>query len=111
MTIVEAISRGMFVVGFNASTLNEYITDQKIGFLFDEKSINKIDINNIIENYEFRKSIAQENYVNWLGQKKKILPFFNNKLNLRKKLSFKLLFLVSDINFLLKKILRINYFY
>ncbi len=111
MTIVEAISRGMFVVGFNASTLNEYITDQKIGFLFDEKSINKIDINNIIENYEFRKSIAQENYVNWLGQKKKILPFFNNRLNLRKKLSFKLLFLVSDINFLLKKILRINYFY
>jgi len=111
MTIVEAISRGMFVVGYNASTLNEYIKSQNVGFLFNEKSNDKIDINSVVENYDYRQSMAKENYASWLEQKKNILPFFNKKLNARKKISFKALFFISDINFLLKKILRINYFY
>ena len=111
MTIVEAISKGMFVVGYNASTLNEYIREQKTGFLFDEKSINKIDINYVINNYEYRQSLAEKNYAYWIEQEKNILPFFNSSLNQRKKIIFKLLFLVSDVNFLLKKILKINYFY
>ena len=61
--------------------------------------------------YDYRQSMAKENYASWLEQKKNILPFFNKKLNARKKISFKALFFISDINFLLKKILRINYFY
>lgn len=111
MTIVEAISRGMFIVGYDASTLNEYIKEQKTGFLFNEKSTNKVDIDHVIKNYEFRKSVAEKKYDLWLEQEKQILPFFNNKLNQRKKITFKLLFIISDINFLLKKIFKINYFY
>ena len=34
MTIVEAISKGMFVFGFNDSTMDEYIENDFLGFLF-----------------------------------------------------------------------------
>ena len=34
ITIVEAISKGMFVVGYNDSTMNEYVSDKESRFHF-----------------------------------------------------------------------------
>ena len=111
MTIVEAISKGMFVFGFNDSTMDEYIENNSLGFLFDEKKVDKVKITDVIDNYEYRKIQAQKNYDNWLNQKKDILPFFNVKSSNHKKITYLLPFLISDINFLLKKIFKINYYY
>ncbi len=111
MTIVEAFSRGMFIVGYNDSTMNEYINDNKLGFLFDEKSDQKIDINYILNNFEYRRRKAEQKYNDWTAEKKNILPFVLKKPNIYKKTKINLLFLISDLNFLLKRILRINYFY
>jgi Glycosyltransferase len=111
MTIVEAISRGMFIIGYNDSTMNEYINESNIGFLFDETTDEKININNILDHYEARKLNAENKYNNWLNQKKDILPLFKKKPTISKKITDKILFMINDINYLFKKILKINYFY
>ena len=76
MTIVEAISRGVFIVGYNDSTMNEYINQSNMGFLFDETTDQKINIENITNHYEARKLNAVDKYNKWLNEKKDILPFF-----------------------------------
>tara|TARA_Y100000590_G_scaffold459863_1_gene617963 strand:- start:1453 stop:2511 length:1059 start_codon:yes stop_codon:yes gene_type:complete len=111
MALVEAISKGMYVVGYNDSTMNEYIENENNGFLFDEKNIKEINTDSIINSYHLRKSLAEINYNAWLEEKKNILPFFSKKINNYKKLSSIFLFFISDINFLIKRILKINYFY
>ena len=66
ITIVEAISKGMFVVGYNDSTMNEYVSDKKLGFIFDEKTTEKINTKDIIENYGHRKKYAEFSYNKWI---------------------------------------------
>tara|TARA_Y100000294_G_C8457872_1_gene297349 strand:- start:3 stop:812 length:810 start_codon:yes stop_codon:yes gene_type:complete len=111
MTIVEAISKGMFVVGYNDSTMNEYISDKKVGFIFDEKTAEKINTKDIIENYEHRKKYAELNYNKWIQDKKKIIPLLKEETKTIKKMHFFPLFLIDDIKFLIKKIFSINFFY
>jgi glycosyltransferase involved in cell wall biosynthesis len=111
ITIVEAISRGMFVVGYNDSTMNEYVSDKKLGFIFDEKTKEKINTKDIIENYEHRKKYAQLNYNKWIQNKKKIIPLLKEEAKITKKMHFFPLFLIDDIKFLIKKIFNINFFY
>ena len=62
ITIVEAISKGMFVVGYNDSTMNEYVSDKKVGFIFDEKKTEKINTKDIIEN---RWSMVENDFKMW----------------------------------------------
>jgi len=111
MTIVEAISKGMFIVGYNDSTMNEYISDEKIGFIYDEKTIDKINYKNIIQYYEHRKKNAEFNYNKWTQDKKKIIPLLKKENKLVKKLGYYPLFLIDDIKFVIKKIWNINFFY
>ena len=111
ITIVEAISKGMFVVGYNDSTMNEYVRDKKTGFIFDEKSEKKIDANDIIENYQYRKKYAELSYNEWVINKKKILPLMNKETKKINKIHFIPLFLLDDFKFLIKKIFNINFFY
>jgi len=111
ITIVEALSRGMFVVGYNDSTMNEYIRDKEVGFIFDEKTEEKINIKNIIENYGNRKKYAETNYNKWIQDKKKIIPLLKKENKIIKKIHFVPLFLIDDIKFLIKKIFNINFFY
>jgi glycosyltransferase involved in cell wall biosynthesis len=111
ITIVEAISKGMFVVGYNDSTMNEYISDKKIGFIFDEKTTEKINTKDIIENYEYRKKYAELNYKKWIQNKKKIIPLLKEETKTIKKMHFFPLFLIDDIKFLIKKIFNINFYY
>ncbi len=79
ITIVEAISKGMFVVGYNDSTMNEYISDKKVGFIFDEKTTEKINTKDIIENYEHRKKYAELSYIKWIQNKKKIIQLISRR--------------------------------
>ena len=111
ITIVEAISKGMFVVGYNDSTMNEYISDKKVGFIFDEKTTEKINTKDIIENYEHRKKYAELNYNKWIQNKKKIIPLLKEETKTIKKMHFFPLFLIDDIKFLIKKIFNINFYY
>jgi glycosyltransferase involved in cell wall biosynthesis len=111
ITIVEAISKGMFIVGYNDSTMNEYVSDKKIGFIFDEKTKEKINAKYIIENYEHRKKYAELSYNKWIQSKKKIIPLLKEETKTIKKIHFFPLFLIDDIKFLIKKIFNINFFY
>ena len=111
ITIVEAISNGMFVVGYNDSTMNEYVSDKKVGFIFDEKTTEKINTKDIIENYEYRKKYAEFSYNKWIQNKKKIIPLLKQETKIIKKIHFFPLFLLDDIKFIIKKILNINFFY
>ena len=111
ITIVEAISKGMFVVGYNDSTMNEYVKDKKVGFIFDEKTTEKINTKDIIENYDFRKKHAELSYNKWIQNKKKIIPLLKQETKIIKKIHFFPLFLLDDIKFMIKKIFNINFFY
>jgi glycosyltransferase involved in cell wall biosynthesis len=111
VTIVEAISKGMYVVGYNDSTMNEYVSDRKVGFIFGEKTTDKINTKDIIENYEYRKKHAELSYNKWLQNKKKIIPLLKEETKIIKKMHFFPLFLIDDIKFLIKKIFNINFFY
>lgn len=109
MSIVEALSKGMYIIGFNDSTMDEYITDEKIGYLFNNDA-NKININNILNEHEFRLSNSELNYSKWLSQKNKIIPFFNkeNLINNKKLIDYLLIY--DDFKFYFKKILDKNRF-
>jgi len=111
ITIVEAISKGMFVVGYNDSTMNEYVSDEKVGSIFDEKTTKKINTKDIIENYEYRKKYAELSYNKWIQSKKKIIPLLKEETKIIKKIHFFPLFLLDHIKFLIKKIFNINFFY
>jgi len=111
LTIVEAISKGMFIVGYDDATMNEYISDKRVGFIYDENTIEKINFSNVIQNYEYRKKNAELNYNKWVLEKKKIIPLLKKKNKLIKKPIFLLLFIIDDIKFLIKKIFKINFFY
>lgn len=109
MSIVEALSKGMYIIGFNDSTMDEYITDEKIGYLFNNDA-NKININNILNEYEFRLSNSELNYSKWLSQKNEIIPFFNKEdlINNKKLIDYFLIY--DDFKFYFKKILDKNRF-
>ena len=109
MSIVEALSKGMYIVGYNDSTMNEYVTNEKIGYLFDNNA-KKINIQNILNEYEFRILNSELNYTKWLSQKDEIIPFFNKKNNINKKKLLDYFLIYDDFKFFVKKILNKNRF-
>ena len=91
--------------------MDEYISDKKVGFIFDEKTTEIINSKDIIENYEHRKKYAELSYNKWIQNKKKIIPLLKEETKTIKKMHFFPLFLIDDIKFLIKKIFNINFFY
>mgnify|MGYP007063384589 CR=1 FL=1 len=75
------------------------------------ENLDKIKIEKIINNFENRYLNAQKKYEIWIHKKKDILPFFKKEPTTQQNFSLKILFLISDFNFLFKKIFKINYFY
>ena len=111
MSIVEAISKGIFLVGYNDSTMNEYISNNKVGFIYDENTNKKINIKNIVNNYEYRNIRAKLNYDKWTRDKNKIIPLLNAESKIVKKMHFFPLFILDDLKFFIKKIFNINFYY
>ena len=111
IAMVEAISRGMYVVGYNDSTMNEYIKDNKIGFIFDKNTKDKINSSNITLNYDYRKNNYKKSYNRWMDEKEKIIPLLEKENIIINKFYDYPLFLLDDIKFLVKKLLNINFFY
>ena len=58
MSFLEALSMGKYIVANNDSTMNEYVTNNKIGFLINENIKNKIDIEKIwkFKSYRIKNS-------------------------------------------------------
>ena len=107
MSFLEAISMGKYIVSNDDSTMNEYITNQKIGYLINKKDNKKINYDEIINGTEYRESSAKNGYLNWSKQKNNIIDFFLNPLDIKNKNFFtKILFLFDLLKFYLIKIIR-----
>ena len=107
MGFLEAISMGKYIVSNDDSTMNEYITDKKIGFLINKKKENSIDYNDIINSVNYRIQFANNGYLQWLKQKNEIINFFLNNLNKKKKNWFtEILFFLDFIKFYIKKLFK-----
>jgi hypothetical protein len=105
MGFLEAISMGKYIISNDDSTMNEYILDEKIGFLINKnKSIN---YSNIINHSNYRMIFAKNGYLEWENKKNEILRFFEKKLvSVKKNLFIELLFLLDLIKYYLKKNLK-----
>ena len=84
MSLVEAMSMGKYVIGFNDATMNEYIINNKIGLLINskKKSFKRKLIN---KNHNYRKKHMNSLYKKWEIDKLKILSFFQKKNNFQSK--------------------------
>jgi len=96
---------GKYIISNDDSTMNEYILDEKIGFLINnEKSIN---YNNIINHNNYRMLFAKDGYLKWKNKKNEILIIFEKKLvPVKKNLFIELLFLLDLMRYYLKKFLK-----
>ena len=107
MSFLEAISMGKYIVSNNDSTMNEYITNQKIGYLIDKKNIEKISYDEIMNEAQYRKSTAKNGYLNWSKEKDSIISFFLDQSDKQNKSFFiRILFKLDLLKFYLKKIIR-----
>ena len=107
---IEAISYGKYIIGFDDSTMNEYINDIRIGKLYKNNK-DKIDISQITQNNKFRFDHANEKYNSWIADKHKINDFFlKDSVTQNKNFLLKLFFILDDIKNFLKTIMKRNYY-
>ena len=104
MGFLEAISMGKYIVSNDDSTMNEYITDNKIGFLINENNKKLINYDDVINNVNYRIQFAKEGYVKWSEEKNKIMNFFLRNLDkVKKNLFIEALFFLDIMKFYIKK--------
>ena len=105
MGFLEAISMGKYIISNDDSTMNEYILDEKIGFLINNNKL--INYNNIINHNNYRMLFAKNGYLEWKNKKNEILTFFKKKLTfVKKNLFIEILFLLDLIKHYLKNKLK-----
>jgi hypothetical protein len=78
MSIIEAMSLGKYLIGYNENTLNQYIKNNKLGMFIKSNLIN-LDKNYIRLNTKYRYNYYKKIYRLWNVKKKKIYPFFQKK--------------------------------
>ena len=97
---------GKYIVSNDDSTMNEYITDNKLGFLFNKKNNKVINHGDVINNLDYRIQFAQKGYSQWLREKDEIMKFFFTSLNKEKRnLITEILFFLDLLKFYIKKFL------
>jgi len=110
LPLIEAISYGKYVIGFDDATMNEYITNKKIGALF-KNDIIELSKNDIIDNTQFRYDYAVQKYELWLKDKNKINNFILKEQKKNNTNFFvKIIFCIDDIKYFLKSLFNRNIF-
>ena len=107
MAQVEALSQGKYLLGFNDSTMNEYIKNEKIGFLFPTNK--KINIKFIKKFFNYRVTDNNSNYNKWQKDRLKILKFLNKRNNRTKNINFFSIYLEYNLKLLIRKIFNFTY--
>jgi len=91
MSFLEALAMGHYIIAYNDSTMNEYITDSRIGYLFDEHTTAPVSFEYVESSYQYRIEYAQSLFATWESQKSKILDLFyktNRKFSFLDKMHF-----------------------
>ena len=107
MSFLEALSFSNYVIAYNQSTMNEYLSNSKLGFLFDEKTKKKIILRNIKNFSNFRYKFLKNEYLKWISSKYKIENIYrkeNNIYNINKNLYFYILYIQNYYFDLMMKI-------
>lgn len=76
--LIEAISFGKFVVGYDDYAMKDYIKHNKNGFLFSAKEKEKISAITIKNSMNYRIKYAIDGYENWKLDEVKIKELFNS---------------------------------
>ena len=108
LPVVEAISYGKYIIGFNDSTMNEYIFDNKIGKLFQNSKI-KIDKNDVINFSKYRLDNAEKKFLSWAKEKNNINKFVTERQKkVEENIFLKVIFITDNIKNIIKAIFKKN---
>lgn len=75
MTFLEAMSLGKCVISPDFPTMNEYITHNQTGLLFDIDNLQKLDLENVYKIGENAQKYIQNGYIQWKNQTNKLIDF------------------------------------
>lgn len=75
LSFLEAMAMGKAVIAVDNPTMNEYITNNKTGYLFKLSNPKEIDFSNLAEVQKNTYEFMQNGYKNWAKDKKKIIEF------------------------------------
>jgi hypothetical protein len=111
MAHAEAISYSKYLVAHNDATMNEYITNKKIGYLLD-KDKGPITSTYILNNQNYRKKNAANGFNIYKLKEKKILKLFQKKIKFKysfyKELIIKFKHILLCLNWKIKYILDVK---
>ncbi|MBO7672688.1 glycosyltransferase [bacterium] len=105
MSFLEAMALGRCVIAPNNPTMNEYIENNKTGYLYDINNPEQIEIKNIRKIQEDSAKYIENGYKNWEENKLSVLEWINKKpepqkfkiwLNYNKKNFLKNMFSISN---------------
>ncbi len=105
MSFLEAISYGKYLISYKDTTMDEYITNEKIGIFFDDK-LKKINTRKIKNSQKFRKIYAEKIYKEWNLDKIKVISFFNRKIFKKYNNKLNYIYFVKDYLIKLKNSLK-----
>jgi glycosyltransferase involved in cell wall biosynthesis len=112
LSFLEALAHGMYIIGYDAPTMNEYLTDEKLGRCIKNRndSNKKVYIKDIINSQEYRLKLNTHNYKNYRATisalKEFLLKTDNKTLNKNKDLFYILIYQnFYNFFFLIKRIL------
>lgn len=85
ITTLEAMSQGKCIIAWKAGTMDEYIKDNKNGFLIDNRSQKKLNLNNFNNLISQMKIDYQNGYDRWNFASKELNPFIKIPFKVNKK--------------------------
>ena len=106
MSFLEAMSMGKYLISYKDSTMSDYIKNKKIGLLFNENDLKKVDINDVVKHKAYRNKIAKSMYLTWTKSKSNIIKFFMVKNTYSEKSILKEFLFISNYILRLKKIIK-----
>ena len=121
MSFIEALSRSKYLIAHDHSTMNDYIKNNKYGYLFKSETnkIKKINLNKVKKYSKNRYKLSQLFYKEWLSQKKYIELIYNfeiKNINLFCNIKFLIIFINNIIfetknksKLIIRKILNLSY--